>query len=58
MIVKPNDQITAEVVAESDDRLRVTPDGLLPSFVAVETRIKELERVRADYRRIESGLSA
>lgn len=58
MIVKPNDQIVAEVVAESDDRLRVTPDGLLPTFAAVESRVKELERIRADYRRIESNLSA
>lgn len=58
MLAKPNDQITAEVVAEGDKRLKVTPDAELPSFSAVEARIKELEAIRQDYRRIESGYAS
>lgn len=58
MLVKPNDQIAAEVVAQGDKRLKVTPDAALPSFAAVEARISELERIRQDYRRIESNFSA
>jgi hypothetical protein len=58
MLAKPNDQITAEVVAQSDKRLKVTPDSDLPSFMAVEARIRELEAIRQDFRRIESSYSA
>ena len=58
MLVKIPDQITAEVVAGQDGRLKVTPDAELPSFVAVETRIKELERIRGEYRMIESRFAA
>jgi phage host-nuclease inhibitor protein Gam len=58
MFIKVPDQIAAEVVAQADKRLKVTPDASLPSFAAVEARIRELEAIRQDYRRIESGYSA
>jgi hypothetical protein len=58
MLVKIPDQISAEVVAEGDKRLHVTPDAELPTLAAVEGRIGELERIRQDYRRIESSYAA